>query len=82
MFFFALPVQVGGIAYLGLYLLFGIPEIVVCNKGNDDAFRASRRNFERFSVVIQLVRIFPAHSVALLALGGLGYIWQAELLLF
>ena len=52
MLLLALPVQVGGIAYLCFYLLFGVPEIVVCYKGDYDALRASRRNFERLSVVV------------------------------
>lgn len=74
--------NVGGERDNSLDLLLGIAEIGVSEEGNNGLIsHATISELERASIIIQFLLILPAHSVALLALGGLVEVWEAALLL-
>ena len=73
--------QVGRVRDLGLDLLLAVAEVVVGDHSDDDAAGVAGADLECLTVVVELVLALPAHPVALLALGGLAHMGQAQLLL-
>ena len=71
MLFLGIAEKVGRHTELGFDLLLAIAEVVVRNDGDNDAPFVARGDLERRAVVVGLVRRFPAHAIAALALGGL-----------
>ena len=77
----AIAEEVGGVADLGFDLLLAVAVVVVGDEGDDDAALVAAGDLEGAAVVVEFVLGLPAHAVALLALGGVGDVGQAEFLL-
>ena len=69
-FFFGESEEVGRVADLCLHLFFAVTEIIVGDHGHDHAIGIAAGGFKRTAVVVEFVGFAPAHTVALLALGG------------
>jgi hypothetical protein len=58
---------------------FAVAEVVIRDRGDNDTTGIAASDLEGTAVVIEFVFLFPAHTVALLAFGGVFDIGQTEL---
>mmetsp|Transcript_116776 Transcript_116776/g.371626 ORF Transcript_116776/g.371626 Transcript_116776/m.371626 type:complete len:345 (+) Transcript_116776:1570-2604(+) len=63
---------------LRLDLLFAVAEIVVCDQGHENAAARPHAYLECGPVIVVLLRIFPRHAVASLALRGFVPMWKPD----
>ena len=60
-------------------LFFAVSEVVIRDRGDDDATGVTASDFEGTAVVVEFIFLFPTHTVTLLAFGGIFNVGQAEL---
>ena len=73
--------QVRRVGDLRLHLLLAVAVVVVGDDGHDDAAFVAGADLEGLAAVVAVVLALPAHAVALLAVGGLVDVGQAQRLL-
>ena len=70
-FLFGVAEEVGGVGDLRLDLLLAVAEVGVGDDGDDDPALVAGADLERPAAVVELAVVLPAHTVALLPVGGL-----------
>src|SRR5437764_2118594 len=82
MFFLAESGEIRGKAYLRFDFLLAISVVVIRDDRDHHDARIPANQLERVPVVVLFFCVAPAHSLRLLALGGLVVVRQADTLLF
>ena len=80
MFFFTAAEKIAGITDLGFDFLFTVTKIVIGNQRDNNALHIAADEFKRFTLVVEIVLILPAHAVFALPLGSLFIVGQADCL--
>ena len=63
---------------MGFDFLFAVTEIVIGNEGDNYALHVATRQFKGLAIIVQFIRILPAHAIFALTLAGIIKMRQAQ----